>query len=242
LGVIILAIDLGPFVGRLDLFLLVIVRMTSLFVISPIFGRQNLPTAFKIGFAVMCSIILVNVIQLPDLAYANNIILFAILVVKEFAVGLIIGFISYLIFTAIYLAGQIIDTQIGFGIVNVLDPISNIQIPITANLYYILTTLFFLMINGHHMIISALFKSFEIIPPGQEAFQNVMVAHLVKVMLEVFTIAIKLSTPVIIAILLSDVVLGIISRSMPEMNIFVVGMPLKIAVGLIISSSSGIDK
>lgn len=227
-------IDVGYFVTKFDMFLLVFVRMTALFVISPIFGRQNLPTPFKVGFSLFLSIILLNTLGVANVNYYDNIFYYTLLVGKEFLIGIILGYISYLIFSAIYLAGQIIDTQMGFGIVSVLDPISNIQIPISANFYYLITTLFFLILDGHHMLIRALFKSFEVIPIGTMQLNPLMIEHFTNLMTTTFIIGIKVAAPVVMAILVTDIVLGILSKSMPQMNIFMVGMPLKIVIGLLI--------
>ena len=113
-----------------DVFLLIFVRMTGLFVVSPVFGRQNIPVYFKVGFSFLTAILITYSIPVPDMAAYNSMAAFIFLIAKEFLVGLVLGYISYLIITAIYLAGQMIDMHIGFGMVSVFDPMSNIQIPL----------------------------------------------------------------------------------------------------------------
>lgn len=231
----ILPVDL--LVSKVEIFMLVLVRMTGLFVISPVFGRRNLPVYFKTGFSLLLAIILTSTITLPDINIDESLIMFAVLVLEEFMIGLIIGFISYLFFSSVYLAGQLIDTQIGFGMVNVIDPMSNIQIPITSNLYFIICILMLLSVNGHHMIIKALFDSFTIVPPGHAAFGNeILVRDIIRIFSNIFVISIKISAPVIAAILISDVALGVIMRTVPQLNFFVVGTPLKILLGFIVIS------
>ncbi|MGE5329258.1 MAG: flagellar biosynthetic protein FliR [Deltaproteobacteria bacterium] len=227
-----LDILMGGMLIKIEVFLLVLVRMSSLFIISPIFGRRNVPTIFKIGFALMVSIILINVVKLPLEVNLYGMYEFSIAIFKEFIIGLILGYIGFVILSAIYLAGQLIDTQIGFSIVSVIDPISNIQVPITATLYYGLTIVIFLTINGHHMLIDAIVRSFDVIPIGLAVFSQEMIPQLVQIMGMVFIIAFKISAPIIAAALICDVALGILSRTMPQMNIFFVGMPLKIVLGL----------
>lgn len=224
----------GSLLTKIEIFILILIRISSLFVVSPLFGRRNLPAVFKIGFSAMVAILLVNVVKLPEAANLNSMYEFSIAAMKEFSIGIILGFVSFLIFSAIYLAGQLIDTQIGFGIVNVIDPVSNIQVPITANFYYTLAMVIFLSINGHHMLIEALVKSYTILPIGAMTVTDALAAQMTTLMGYLFIIGFKISAPVIAAILICDVALGIMARTMPQMNIFVVGMPLKIMLGLVV--------
>lgn len=224
----------GVFLNGFDSFLLIFIRMTGLFVVAPIFGRRNIPSYLKIGFSFFTALILVNTIALPSPDYFGGIYTFALLAVKEFVVGITIGFVAYLAFTAIYVAGEIIDMQIGFGIVNVIDPMSNIQVPVTSNLYFIISMLVFLAVNGHHVLIKALFDSYTTVPLGSASFDAGMADNLIRIFGSIFFIGFKIAAPVIAAILITDVALGTISRMVPQLNVFVIGMPLKILVGIII--------
>lgn len=215
-----------------DIFFLVFVRMTGLFVIAPIFGRRNVPVYLKIGFAFFLAIILVNTISLSKPDYIQNIYYFALIAAKEFLVGITIGYVSYLIFTAIYIAGQMMDMQIGFGMVNVLDPVSNMQVPVTANLYYMMSMIMFLAFNGHHALIKALYESYTLVPLARAVFGSAITNDIIRIFAETFVIGFKISAPILAAILISDVALGVISRSMPQMNVFIVGIPLKIILGI----------
>lgn len=224
-------IPLGMLFNGIDAFILIFIRMTGLFVIAPIFGRRNIPSYFKIGFALILSLILVNTIKAPTLNY-SSFFEYAFLVIKEFLVGLTIGYVAYLIFTAIYMAGQIIDMQIGFGMVNVLDPMSNIQVPITSNFYYIISMLMFLGMNGHFVLIKGLFESYKLVPLGAATFGEKLMNDILNVFGSTFVLGFKISAPIVAAILITDISLGVISRALPQMNVFVVGMPLKIILGI----------
>lgn len=217
-----------------DIFLLVLVRMTGLFVVAPIFGRRNIPAYMKVGFSFFISLILVNTTAIQPVQYDDNMLSYALLIIKEFLVGLTTGFIAYITYTAIYIAGEIIDMQIGFGVVNVMDPMSNIQIPVTSNVYFIISMLVLLSIKGHHMLIKALFDSYKSLPPGSAVFDTDISDSLMNLFSTVFATGFKIAAPVVAAIFIADVALGTISRMVPQMNIFVIGMPLKIMVGLII--------
>lgn len=220
--------------NEIDIFILVFVRMTGLFVVAPIFGRRNIPAYMKIGFSFFLALILVTTVSLERPVFQDNIYQYAVLVVREFLVGIGLGYVAYLVFTAIYIAGEIIDMQIGFGVVNVMDPMSNIQVPITSNLYFILSMLVFLMVNGHHLLIKALFDSYTYVPLGTAIFRNALISQLLNLFTDMFFTGFKIAAPIVAAALITDIALGAISRMVPQLNVFVVGMPFKILVGIII--------
>lgn len=227
-------IDFGVAVENLDAILLVLVRMSGLFILSPVFGRQNMPALFKVGFAFCLTLIYITATENLAVDYQDSMVLYVIYIVKELAIGIIMGYVTYIVMSGIYLAGQIIDNQIGFGYANVLDPITNIQVPLTSNFYYTYIILIFLLINGHHMIIRALFYSYKVIPLGQLTFSSEVIQELGSLMSEMFAIALRISAPIIAAVFIADVVLGVLSKTIPEMNVFVLGMPIKVMLGLII--------
>lgn len=225
-------IPFGIAANAIDVFLLVFVRMTGLFVVAPIFSRRNLPSALKIGLAFILSVLLMNVIEVPNLENYTNIYQYVLLIAKEFLVGITIGYVAYLVYIAIYVAGQLIDMQVGFGMVNVIDPMSNIQIPITANFYFIISMLLFLLANGHHMLIRALFESYNFIPLGTASFGTELMNDILRAFGNIFVIGFRIAAPIVAAILITDVTLGVISKTVPQMNVFVIGMPLKILIGV----------
>lgn len=227
-------LPLGMMLNAIDVFLLIFIRMTGLFVVAPIFGRRNVPTYFKIGFSFMLALILINTIKMPNLDYYNSFYQYAFLVLKEFLVGITLGYVSYLVFNAIYLAGQLIDMQVGFGMVNVVDPLSSIQVSITSNLYFIICMMVFLAVDGHHMLIRALFESFNYIPIGNAVFGANLMNDILRMFGDIFLLAFKISAPILAAILVTDIALGVISKAVPQVNVFVLGMPLKILLGLLV--------
>lgn len=220
------------FMDKFTLFLLILVRMSSLFVVTPVFGGRNVPSYLKVGLAFFCSIILVTLLKDVTVEF-TDIFSYAAIVLKELAIGIILGFTSYLVFSALYLAGQIIDTQIGFGMVNVLDPLHDTQVPLTGNFLYILTLMFFLIMNGHHVLLTALFKSYNILPVNSFVFNDVLFNNMLNIFYETFQIGFKISIPIIAASLLAEIALGILTKTVPQMNVFVIGMPLKVGVGLV---------
>lgn len=217
-------------------FLLIFARVSGIFTAAPIFGSRNIPVVAKAGLALAITYILFPMIfntktTIPDAFFA-----YVLVVAGEFLIGLIFGFASSLIFSAVQMAGQILDMQIGFGIVNVLDPQSGQQLPLIGNFKYILALLVFLVTNSHHLLLSALFNSFKLIPVTGVVFHADIAQVIVDMVGGTFVIALKISFPVLLSLFLTDVALGILARTMPQMNIFVVGVPGKIIVGLFVLS------
>lgn len=217
---------------RYEIFLLVLVRTTGVFVLSPFFSSQNIPNTFKIGFALIFSFILTSIM---DANYLNNINSnYVVLIMKELIVGIALGFISYAFMSAFYVLGQIVDMKIGFGMVNVIDPQNRIQVPLMGNFYYILAFLMFLSSNGHHLFIKALVDSYNMVPIGKFSIKQDLAQFFIDILSRTFTIGFRLSAPVVAIIFLTDILLGILSRTIPQMNVFVIGLPLKIILGMLI--------
>lgn len=220
--------------SNISLYFLILIRVSGIFIISPIFARNNLPMILKISISVLIAFVLLPVMSTTTVIQHDSLFEIAIDSIGEFLIGIIIGFICFLYFSTLYLAGTIIDTQIGFSMVNVLDPQTNSQIPIMGNFYNILITLVFLAVNGHHLIIRGLAYSFEIIPIGfAYGISDDFITKLTHIMLEIFILAFRFSAPILIMIFIANVLLGILARSMPQMNVFIIGMPLKVLVGLL---------
>lgn len=214
-----------------QMFLLVLVRTSGLFILSPLFSGQNVPNTMKVGLTFFISMILTPTLTLGvDLSKE---IMF-ILIFKEFLIGVIIGFIAYAFFSAFFVMGQMIDMRIGFSMANVIDPQSKTQVPLTGNFYYMIAFLLILLIDGHHIIIKALRDSYAAIPIGTFIYSEDVLKIIVNSAIKSFEIGFKLSTPIVAVIFLVDVILGIMARTIPQMNVFVVGMPLKLIIGLFI--------
>jgi flagellar biosynthetic protein FliR len=220
--------------GHLGYFLLIFTRVSGIFTTAPIFGSRNLPVYVKAGLSLIIAYILMPIVYSPSAAIPDQLLRYVFVVASEFLLGLILGWVCSLIFSAVQMAGQLLDMQIGFGIVNVIDPQFGQQVPLVGNFKYILALLIFLVTNGHHVFLSALFNSFKYVPVTGVIFHASLSELIVDMVFIIFITALKISLPVLVAILLTDVALGILAKTMPQMNIFVVGVPGKIFVGLFI--------
>ena len=217
-------------------FLLIFVRISGIFMMMPIFSSHNIPGRVKAGFALILTYILFPIVFNNSVVIPDHFLPFLFIVVGELIVGLILGFVSSLIFSSIQMAGQLLDMQIGFGIINMIDPLSGQQAPLIGNFKYILALIIFLSTNGHHVLLSALFTSFKLIPVTGMVVNVAVTKFIVDLIGGMFILALKISLPVIVSLLLTDVSLGILARTMPQMNIFVVGVPGKIIIGLFVLS------
>lgn len=218
------------FENQLIKFLLILFRCTGFFMLTPIFGRKEIPALGRIGIASLVSYFAYNIV--PDIDFGGQILNLLILVLKEITVGISMGYITLLMFSSLYLAGEVIDMEMGFGIVNVIDPQSNTQVPLMGNFYYILTLIIFLTVNGHHVLISAIFKSYDVIPLGKAVFGESFFNAITTSFRDMFIIGAKVSLPIVAIIFVTDFALGIIARTVPQINIFLVGLPIKIFVGI----------
>ncbi len=220
--------DYGAFIG----FTLVLVRMSGLLLSMPILGATTIPVQARIGFVAITSYIVFSVAKLPPVDTGIPMGRFTFMLMGELAIGLTIGYASQLIFSAVQFAGQLIGFQIGFGIVNVLDPTTNSEVSITSQFWNIVALLVFLAINGHHWLIAAAAKSFDLIPVLGFTPHAGLVDLITTLTADVFVLAIKLAAPVMATMLLLNVALGLIARTVPQMNVFIVGFPVQIALGL----------
>ncbi|MBP2633188.1 MAG: flagellar biosynthetic protein FliR [Firmicutes bacterium] len=221
--------------NQFGLYLLVLTRISGIFIISPFLGSANIPAVIRASAAVAISLVLFPIIELKAGAIIpDSLIGYIVVVCTELFIGWIIGFIASLAFSAIRMAGQMLDMQVGFAMVNVLDPTTGQQIPLIGSFKYNLAIIIFLVTNSHHLLLTGLFDSFRLIPVLGNPFSISITKLVVDMVAATFTIAIKISLPVIVAIILTDVALGILARTMPQMNIFVVGIPAKIFVGLFV--------
>lgn len=213
-------------------FALILIRMTGLFLLSPVWGRANVPARLKIGFAVVLTVILIN-FNPPGDVLQTSLAGYALLCIGELIVGLTLGFVTTIFFGIVFTAGQIIDMQTGFGMVQVYDVQQNIQIPIVGNLLNLIILLCVILSGGHLKLVEILFRTFEALPVGQLVLDERLPAVMLEGFTRTFVLAVQVAMPVIASGLLAEISLGIVVRTAPQMNVFVIGIPIKIIIGLV---------
>lgn len=226
--------DLVTYGGeKIQLFLLLMMRTGGLLMTAPFFSNRAIPSRIGVAMTLGLSMVLMPIFINTALPVTHDLADLVILCAKEVLLGVLIGFVFNVVFIGIRLAGAIVGYQIGFSMVNVIDPNSSDASPILGEFWFLLGTLFFLIINGHHVIISGLVDSFRVIPLGLATPSGAVGEWVMKYSSLVFVLGVKFSAPVIITVFLVDVAMGVLARTMPQMNIFIVGFPLKIFVGLL---------
>lgn len=221
----------------IEIFSLILIRVTSALIAMPIFGQRGIPRTVKIGLGLFLTFLLIPVIPQIGPAPQGSIAELFVLALKETVCGLLIGYAAHFVFYAVEFAGAIVGYQAGFAIVSSIDPMTNARNPVLGRVQYIMVVLIFLSINGHHFFLSGLAKSFETIPLGLLNLDRPLLAWTVSMAAGVSETAIKLAAPVMVALIMTDIGLGILARIAPQMNIFVVGFPLKIGIALLLLSS-----
>lgn len=215
-------------------FLFVFSRVAAILLFSPILGSAQIPSRFKVGLALTFSILIFPMLQgTQPLPEPKGIFELGIYMAMDATIGLAIAFAVRMIFTAVQVAGTIVDFQMGFGVVNVIDPQTQAQVSITAQFQNILAVLIFLASDAHHMVIGAVVESFRIINPAEVDFSNVTPEFILSTFAAMFKIAVKISAPIMAILFFLAVGLGLVARTVPQMNVFIVGFPLQIGVGLI---------
>lgn len=217
---------------NLEQFLLIFVRVASLIYAAPLFSQKGVPRQTKVGLSLFISIILFQVIPKESLAY-STVIEYAVLVIREAIAGLIIGFGAEICYSIIAFAGRIIDMEIGLSMVSMFDPSSNTQISITGAFYNYLFMLMFIISDMHHYIIRALVDTYELIPMGRVTFNmDKMYVSILQYMGDYLVIGFRIVLPVFAVILVTNVVLGVLAKVAPQVNMFSVGLQIKICMGL----------
>lgn len=220
-------------IENIESYILILVRLSSFIFTAPIFGNKQIPRKIKVGFSVYISLIVYNVITVELPAY-SDVISFAILVMQEAIVGLIFGFIINACIYIVNYSGRLIDMEMGLSMASMMDPSTRIQTSITGAFYTQMVTLLLLITNMHYYILRAIIDSFEFVPLGGAVFRPGLYGIMQNFLVDFFVIGFRIVLPVFAAMLIVNVVLGVLARIAPQMNMFVVGMQLKVFAGLII--------
>lgn len=214
-------------------FFLLFVRLSTFLSVAPFFSYKQVPRKVKAGFSLFLAIIIFQTLPKSFIEY-QSVIGFSILVVQEGITGLTLGFFTNISYFILSFAGQVIDMEIGFSMVNELDPTSNIQTTITGNYYSYLVILIMIITNLHHHILVALIDTFRLIPLGTGSISTGIYDLIIRVMRDYFIIGFRIVLPFFAALLIVNTILGILIKVVPQLNMFVVGIQLKILIGLLV--------
>lgn len=217
---------------ELEKIILIFMRIASFIVVAPGLSFRGLPNMFKVMLAVSLSIMIYTI--MPELNFDGNSLYFIFLVVKESLFGLAIGYLTKLIFSAIEMAGQLLDFQVGFSMAAVFDASVGTTASNYGRLFYWTSICMFFIMDMHHRVINALIQSFEYVPLDGIQIMNSDIEGVVQLFSHVFETAVNLAAPLIIVVLIVDIVLGVISRTIPQINVLMLGMPVKSMVSFVV--------
>jgi flagellar biosynthesis protein FliR len=229
-----LAFNAAQFLGLF----LVLSRVSGVMITAPILNDQTIPPTVKIGFTLLLSLIFYPVVTRPIVPAGTGAIEMLLLIAGELAVGLTIGFTAQLMFAGIEMAGEIIGFQMGVSMAHVFDPAFNTQTSLIAEINTVLALMLFVTLNGHHIFIEALARSFAIAQPGHIVLGKAALANLTAVSGKLFVVGLQIGAPLIVSLLAANLALGLVARAVPQINIFVVGFPFTIGMGLILMAAA----
>jgi flagellar biosynthetic protein FliR len=208
-------------------------RMFGVIFMNPVFGRQTVPTIAKIGLALGVSMFAAQDLAGTDITDYTGIDMM-ISMVKEFAVGFTLGFVMTMFFAVFHIGGQIIDFQMGLAMATAFDPTSNSQITITGNLMTIFYTLLFFVTNSHLNLLAIAVQSYRVAPLGLEALDGNIGVYVAELFAYILIYAVQLSLPWIVTIMVVEVAVGIMMKVVPNINVFVVNIQMKVVCGLVV--------
>ncbi len=225
--------------GHLDYMLLLFLRVSGLLIGSPIFGRKNVPNIAKIGFCGILSVLFLYGAGMPEAWVSYRTVLeYALTCVRELLFGFAMGFVLTAMFAVALTAGSMIDTQVGFSMVSIYDPQNNTQAPISGNMLNIMLIVLFFSMDGHLKLIGMLYSTLETVPIGHAVPASQIMLVAIELMSKSLVLSVMVAMPVIAAGLVLEFALGAMIKTVPQMNMFVVGLPLKIIIGLLVLGSA----
>jgi flagellar biosynthesis protein FliR len=214
-------------------FLLVVFRIGTILMIVPIFGGRSVPATVKIGLSLLLSLVMLPLVANSVTALPESMPAYLVLVARELLIGAVVGFGVLVLFTALQAAGHIVGLQMGLSLANVVDPLTSSHASVIDQFYSLLAALVFFSIDGHHALILAMQQTFDVAPIGKMGLGLPEASVLLSLGRDIFIIAARIALPTAAALLLADVGLAVIARSVPQLNVFVVGLPAKVAVGFL---------
>jgi flagellar biosynthetic protein FliR len=221
----------GLSTGRFEQILLVLVRVSAMLALVPIFSQTQIPQLVRFGFGLLLAFIIVRII--PPMAPLGGLGQLTVAILTQVFIGLVFGFVAFLLFTGIQFAGEIIDTQIGFSVVNIINPLTSQTVTVIGELELALATLLYLAADAHHTLIAGIVGSFQLVPLPFAAAPELVAGDVMRFFAQSMFIVFQIAAPVAIALFLVNVMLGLMARVAPQMNVFVIGFPIQITIGLI---------
>ncbi len=222
------------YVSQFVLFVLIFARVMSLIAVAPVVSHQAVPLQVKVALGLFVALVLQPMVAATHPVIDQSLAAMVILVLKEVAVGLLLGFASGLILLGAVVAGELISLDLGLSMASVLDPESGAQNTVISEFLQIVMTLIFLLLNGHHFVFQALRMSFDAVGIGQFTVSAGLSDRLVALSGAVLVVGVKLAAPIIVASFIVNVALAVLARVTPQINVFILNFQVKIGIGFIL--------
>ncbi len=221
-------------VHQFQAFLICTARVAGFISAIPVYFGSQTPARIKVTLVFAVSLLLFPVLSpaLPEISF--NPVFFLFFTINETLLGLLLGLISRLIFTTVEFGGTIIGYQMGFAAANIFDPQHESQISLISQFQNVFAILIFLALDGHHIFIKTAARSYQLLPPGQLDFSGEAIPYLMELTSRMFALGVQFSAPVLAVLLLSGLILGILARVFPQLNVFLLSFPLNIGISFIV--------
>lgn len=222
---------------NLVLFIAIITRLSGLLSTAPFFSTYPIPRQALVWFAATVAFVLFPIIKASTgFVLPTSVPALMIILIKEFIIGFAIGFCANIILIGVEIGANMFSTQMGLSVSSALNPLSGSASPVITQAYVLLVGMVFLCVDGHHLMFSALYHSFVSMPIGfRFDFSPQLIEQIIHMSSQMFTIGMELVLPIFAILFMTDVLLGFTSKMMPQLNIFMVSMPLKLYIGTILS-------
>ncbi|WP_456388224.1 flagellar biosynthetic protein FliR [Desulfolithobacter sp.] len=220
--------------AQFENFLICASRTGAIIGAIPVFSSRQIPPQLKVGLTFATALLLFPLMApyTPDTTYSP--LTLGLLMANEVLLGLMIGLTANLVFTAVNFGGTVIGYQMGFAAANIFDPQTTQQLSLMSQFQNVMAILIFLALDVHHMFFRLIIESYQLLPPGYLNFSNGAVELLMNLGSRMFILGVKFSAPILIILLLSNMVLGIMARIFPQLNVFMLSFPLNIGIALIV--------
>ena len=209
------------------------IRIAAMVTAAPIFNSRQTPVMYRLGLVLVLTWVTVPLLPPPPVVNVFSHQAFMLLL-QQLAVGLIMGFILQMVFGGLIFGGQVVAYSMGLGFASMMDPQNGVQVPVVSQFYLILATLLFLVLNGHLILIDLLFQSFHTFPVAVDGITRSNLSDVVGWGSRLFSAGLLMALPVMAALLLVNLGMGIVTRAAPQLNIFAVGFPITMLIGFVL--------
>ncbi len=214
-------------------FVPVLFRVGGILMAGPLWNHGPVPLPVKTGVTLVTTIAMWPLFSGFEIPEIHGVLSLGLVVGKELLTGLLLGFVANVIFAGVEFAGQMVGITMGLAIVNVFDPIHHVQVSIMARLHGLFALAIFFALDVHHVLFRAIASSYRVVPLGGFALSATTISNLIEMGYGIFVIGVRIAAPALAVLLLADLAMGLVARTVPQMNVFIVGFPLKIGLGFL---------